>query len=212
MFPETTAPSFPATTSSPEATDPSRNAEEADDFRKQLLAALPKLRFYAISLTHNRDAADDLVQETVAKALRARHSFQPGTNLQAWLFRIQRNQFISDLRAARPTTDIEEALTVGLPGGQETGMMMREFLQAFAKLHATQREALILAVVEGQKLEDIAALTGVAVGTVKSRISRARDALARMLLDEDRRPIQTKRDDRAARSEGEDSAMNAARA
>lgn len=205
MFPETTAPS------SSEATAPSHNRKQADDFHKQLLAALPKLRVYAISLTHNRDAADDLVQETVAKALRARHSFQPGTNLQAWLFRIQRNQFISDLRAARPTTDIEAASTIGLPPRQETGMMMREFLQAFGKLHATQREALILAVVEGRKLEDIAALTGVATGTVKSRISRARDALARMLLDDGRRPPLTKRDGPVAKREG-DTVLKVARA
>jgi len=70
---------------------------------EQLKAILPRLRIYALSLTRDRDAADDLVHDTVIKALTGRHSFQPGTNLAAWLFRIQRNEFISGLRRQRPS-------------------------------------------------------------------------------------------------------------
>jgi RNA polymerase sigma-70 factor, ECF subfamily len=165
------------------------NGKDGDDFHAQLLSLLPKLRAYAVSLTHSRDAADDLVQETVAKALRARHSFDPGTNLAAWLFRIQRNQFISEIRAAKPTCDIDSAMSLSLPANQEGAIVMREFRRAFAKLPPTQREALLLSVIDGQRLQDVAVLTGVSEGTVKSRISRGRDALARMMLGKARKPL-----------------------
>lgn len=168
------------------------------DFHKELMSCLPRLRIYALSLTRNRDAADDLVQETVLKALRGRHSFQPGTNLIAWLFRIQRNEFITSIRKATPTNDCDSKTEMSLHPHQESGIVMREFMNAFSQLAATQREALVLSVLGGEKLEDIAALTGVAQGTVKSRISRARNELARMLLDEPRRPLTSRREHRMA--------------
>ena len=107
------------------------------------------------------------------KALTGRHSFQPGTNLAAWLFRIQRNEFISGLRRQRPTVPVDTAIAESLshPAHQDSGLVMREFVSAFAKLAPTQREALLLAVLEGLPYEVIAAATGVSVGTVKSRIS-----------------------------------------
>src|SRR6476646_5698212 len=128
-----------------------KTTNDINDFHEQLKAILPRLRVYALSLTRDRDAADDLVHDTVIKALTGRDSFEPGTNLSAWVFRIQRNEFMS----------------------------------AFGKLAPTQREALLLAVLEGQSYEVIAAHTGVSVGTVKSRISRARDTLERLLLEGD---------------------------
>src|SRR3954462_11808798 len=157
----------------------------SDDFHEQLKAVLPRLRIYALSLTRNRDAADDLVHDTVIKALAGRNSFQPGTNLAAWLFRIQRNEFISGLRRLRPTVPVDSAIaeTLSHPPHQESGLIMREFLGAFSKLAATQREALLLAVVEGLPYEVIASHTGVSVGTVKSRISRARDLLQRPVVE-----------------------------
>src|SRR5215218_3503852 len=163
------------------------------DFHEQLKAILPRLRIYALSLTRDRDAADDLVHDTVIKALTGRHSFQPGTNLAAWLFRIQRNEFISGLRRLRPTVPVDSAVAESLshPPHQESGLIMREFLGAFSKLAATQREALLLAVVEGLPYEVIASHTGVSVGTVKSRISRARDLLERLLVEGDTRPLPT---------------------
>lgn len=160
------------------------------DFHEQLTAVLPRLRIYALSLTRNRDSADDLVHDTVVKALAGRQSFQPGTNLAAWLFRIQRNEFISGLRRLRPTVPVDSAVAESLshPPHQDSGLVMREFLTAFSKLAQTQREALLLAVVEGLPYEVIASHTGVSVGTVKSRISRARDRLEHLLIDGDTLP------------------------
>ena len=159
------------------------------DFHEQLKTVLPRLRIYALSLTRDRDAADDLVHDTVVKALTGRHSFQPGTNLAAWLFRIQRNEFISGLRRRRPTVPVDTAIAESLshPAHQDSGLIMREFMNAFGKLASAQREALLLAVLEGLPYETIAEHTGVSVGTVKSRISRARDTLERLLLEGDAR-------------------------
>src|SRR5512139_3454384 len=166
-------------------------SNDVHDFHEQLKAILPRLRIYALSLTRDRDSADDLVHDTVIKALTGRHSFQPGTNLAAWLFRIQRNEFISGLRRQRPTVPVDTAIAESLshPAHQESGLIMREFVTAFAKLVPTQREALLLAVLEGLPYEVIAAHTGVSVGTVKSRISRARGSLAPLLLGGEPRPL-----------------------
>ena len=168
----------------------SETSSDVRDFHEQLKGILPRLRIYALSLTRDRDAADDLVHDTVIKALTGRHSFQPGTNLAAWLFRIQRNEFISGLRRQRPTVPVDTAIAESLshPAHQDSGLVMREFVSAFAKLAPTQREALLLAVLEGLPYEVIAAHTGVSVGTVKSRISRARDTLERLLLEGDVKP------------------------
>ena len=163
------------------------------DFHVDLKTLLPRLRVYALSLTHNRDHADDLVQETVVKSLVGRQSFRPGTNFGAWLFRIQRNEFISGLRRQRPTVPVDTAIAESLshPAHQDSGLVMREFVSAFAKLAPTQREALLLAVLEGLPYEVIAQHTGVSVGTVKSRISRARDTLERLLLEGETKPRPT---------------------
>ena len=157
------------------------------DFDLDLTGNLNRLRIYALSLTRNGDRADDLVQQTVLKALAGRESFRPGTNFAGWLFRIQRNEFISGLRRMRPTVPVDSAIaeTLSHQPHQESRLVMREFMSAFGKLAPTQREALLLAVLEGQSYEVIAAHTGVSVGTVKSRISRARDTLERLLLEGD---------------------------
>lgn len=157
------------------------------DFHVDLKALLPRLRIYALSLTRDRDRADDLVQDSVVKALAGQRSFQPGTNFPAWLFRIQRNEFISGLRRQRPTVQIDDVIANALshPPAQESGLIMREFTKAFGLLAASQREALLLAVLEGWSYQRIAALSDVSVGTVKSRISRARTALKQTLLGEE---------------------------
>jgi RNA polymerase sigma-70 factor (ECF subfamily) len=181
-------------------------SSDVRDFHEQLKAILPRLRIYALSLTRDREAADDLVQDTVVKALRGRHSFQPGTNLAAWLFRIQRNEFISGVRKQRPTVpvDTEIAERLSLPPHQESGLVMREFVSAFGKLVETQREALLLAVLEGLPYEAIAEHTGVSVGTVKSRVSRARDTLERLLLEGEPKPDTTSGSDRTANRDADD--------
>lgn len=171
-------------------TTQTKQDEATGDFHEQLKTILPRLRIYALSLTRDRDAAEDLVHDTVIKALTGRNSFQPGTNLAAWLFRIQRNEFISGLRRRRPTVPVDTAIAESLshPPHQDSGIVMREFMSAFGKLAAAQREALLLAVLEGLPYETIAEHTGVSVGTVKSRISRARDTLERLLLEGEARP------------------------
>lgn len=158
-----------------------------NDFHEQLKALLPRLRVYALSLTRDRDNADDLVHDTVIKALGGRKSFIPDTNFSAWVFRIQRNEFISGLRRTRPSVPIDSAVADMLshPPHQESGLIMREFMSAFAKLSTPQREALLLAVLEGQSYEVIAEHASVSVGTIKSRISRARGTLKRLLLEGD---------------------------
>src|SRR5476651_113566 len=106
------------------------------DFHEQLKTILPRLRVYALSLTRDRDSADDLVHDTIVKALTGRNSFIPGTNFSAWVFRIQRNEFISGLRRTRPSVPIDSAVADMLshPPHQESGLVMREFMSAFAKL------------------------------------------------------------------------------
>ncbi len=179
------------------------NLNSVDDFHEQLKAILPRLRLYALSLTHDRDRANDLVQETVLKALAARASFQPGTNFSGWMFRIQRNEFISSLRRLRPTVPIDTAVADSLTqrATQENGLVMREFLNAFGQLSAGQREALVLAVVEGQPYDAIAAHAGVSIGTIKSRVSRARATLARLLLDPEESDATDSTDRAIARNE-----------
>ena len=155
------------------------------DFHTDLKSMLPRLRVYALSLTRDRDRANDLVQQTVVKSLAGRDSFRPGTNFGAWLIRIQRNEFISGLRRERPTVPFDEvvASTLAYPPQQESGLIMREFLKAFGCLTTSQREALLLAVLEGFSYRQIAAHCAVSIGTVKSRIARARKKL-RVLLSE----------------------------
>jgi len=155
------------------------------DFHADLKSLLPRLRLYALSLTRSRDRADDLLQQTVVKALAGRASFSLGTNLAAWLMRIQRNEFISGVRRERPTVCLDEVILTSLahPPVQESGLVMREFRKAFGCLPGNQREALLLMVLEGWSHEQIAAHCAVSVGTVKSRIWRARRSLRNLLAD-----------------------------
>jgi RNA polymerase sigma-70 factor (ECF subfamily) len=134
----------------------------------------------------NADRADDLVQETVLKALRAQDQFTPGTNMKAWLFTILRNVQISSLRRSYVRSEVgDERLeaTHGLPPGQEARLEMRAFAQALAALSPAHREVLVLVGVHGFSYDKVADICGVEVGTIKSRVSRARRELKRLLLD-----------------------------
>ena len=153
-----------------------------DDFNASLKAVQPRLRVYALSLTRDRDRAENLVQQTSLKALAGRELFRPGTNFGGWIFRIERNEFISELRRTRPTGQVADASAkLSIPPTQENGLVMREFMAAFRKLSRGSRQALLLARLEGQSYEQIASHAGIAVGTVKSRIWRGRAALERLL-------------------------------
>ena len=168
-------------------------ADSGFDF--DLQAILPRLRVYAMSLTRDADRADDLVQQTALKALAGRKSFRPGTNFAGWMYRIERNEFISELRRTRPTVSIDNAPldAQASPPRQEVGSVVREFMGAFRQLPKSGRHALLLTELNGYSQEEVARHTGVAVGTVKSRISRGRAMLARLLTPE----IDTPQDARA---------------
>lgn len=158
------------------------------EFHTQLITLLPKLRIQALALTRNRAAAEDLVQDAVANALAAQDSFTPGTNFAAWMHRILRNRFISTLRKQRETTDIEDlpagAFAVGAT--HEDRMVLKELGRAVNRLPNDQREALFMVVLQGMSYEDVAAATGCAVGTAKSRVFRARRQLQAWLMGENR--------------------------
>ena len=155
-----------------------------DSLRDDILAAVPSLRAFAISLSGKSDRADDLVQETLLRALANIDSFQPGSNLPAWLFTILRNLFRSDYRKRRrevEDADGSYAKTLKTQPAQSAHLEFEEFRAALEKLPQDQREALILVGASGFSYEDAAAICGCAVGTIKSRVNRARSKLSALL-------------------------------
>lgn len=145
---------------------------------------LPAMRAFAISLTRNMAAADDLVQDAVVKAWSSFDKFEPGTNMRAWLFTILRNTFYSGVRKRRrDVADPDGIHTASLfeKPAHDDRLAMTDFLVAFNRLTPVHREVLILIGASGFSYEEAAAMTGVAVGTVKSRASRARQRLAELL-------------------------------
>jgi RNA polymerase sigma-70 factor (ECF subfamily) len=158
------------------------------EVRDAMLAALPSLRAFAISLTSNRDAADDLVQDAILRAWKNIEKFEPGTNLQAWLFTILRNGFYSTYRKRQREVADPEGFYAGRlrSSPEQNGTCdAQDVLRALEKVPADQREALLLIVAEGLSYEDAAQACGTAVGTIKSRVHRARQRLAQLLAVED---------------------------
>jgi RNA polymerase sigma-70 factor (ECF subfamily) len=152
--------------------------------RDTILAAVPSLRAFAISLCGNVDRADDLVQETLLRALANIDSFQPGTNMSAWLFTILRNLFRSEYRKRRrevEDTDGSYAESLKSQPEQNSRVEFQEFREALSKLPPDQREALILVGASGFSYEEAADICECAVGTIKSRVNRARTRLAQLL-------------------------------
>jgi RNA polymerase sigma-70 factor (ECF subfamily) len=155
-----------------------------ESVRQDILAAVPGLRAFAISLCGNVDRADDLVQEALLRALANIHSFQPGTNMSAWLFTILRNHFRSEYRKRRrevEDTDGHYAESLTSHPEQHGQLELSEFRGALAKLPEEQREALILVGASGFSYEEAANICGCAVGTIKSRVNRARTRLAELM-------------------------------
>lgn len=164
-----------------EATLAEQSAADASTFRNGLLAALPDLRAYARSLAMAPDRADDLVQETLVKAWTNQHRFEPGSNLMGWLCTILRNQFYTECRKRkREVEDADGAIAAQMiaPAAQEHGVELQKVWTKLAKLPPLQREALLLVAAQGLTYEAAADLVGCQVGTVKSRVSRARAFLA----------------------------------
>jgi RNA polymerase sigma-70 factor, ECF subfamily len=154
------------------------------DLREGLLAAVPGLRAFAISLSGQVDKADDLVQDTLLRALSNLHRFEPGTNLNAWLFTILRNLFHSEYRKRRREVEDPDGSFAGrLKVQPEQGVHLdfEDFRAALAQLPSDQREALLLVGASGFSYEETAEICGCAVGTIKSRVNRARIRLAAIL-------------------------------
>lgn len=152
--------------------------------KEALLAQIPSLRAFALSLTGNRDRADDLVQNTLMKAWAAAASFQEGTSLRAWLYTIMRNNFYSEYRKRwREVQDVDGLAAAGLVSlpAQHGHLDLADFRVALARLPADQREALILVGATGFSYEEAAAICGVALGTIKSRVNRARRKLMQLM-------------------------------
>jgi len=160
--------------------------EERSDaeFKRELIGLIPHLRAFARTLAGEPAAADDLAQEAMMKAWDARASFQMGTNMKAWTFMILRNQFYSEKRRAWRQTQLDQEAaerTLVAVDNPEAPVALDELRLGLAKLPPEQREALILVGAGGFAYEEAAEICGCAVGTVKSRVSRARRALQTIL-------------------------------
>jgi len=152
--------------------------------KTDLVALIPSLRAFARSLCSNPARADDLVQESLVKALANIERFDPGTNLRAWMFTILRNTYYSELRKRRREVEDGEgvhAARLAERPGQTGAADMSDFKAAFAKLSDDHREVLTLVGAAGASYEEAAEICGCAVGTVKSRVNRARAKLAELL-------------------------------
>jgi RNA polymerase sigma factor (sigma-70 family) len=157
------------------------------DFKAELVTLVPQLRAFARSLCGHRDLADDLVQESMLKAWGARNRFQAGTNLRAWTFVILRNIFLSQKRRARFTGAWDDSLAarvLSMPPSQEHNLQVGDMQRALLCLPVPQREALILVAAGDFSYEEAAQICSCAVGTIKSRVARARKALERMFVED----------------------------
>jgi len=180
------------TAAQPGPAKPPRTQNDPDsEFKAGLLELIPFLRAFARSLCGNPDIADDLAQETLVKAWQSRNTFAPGTNLKAWLFTILRNQFYSDRRRAWRQAPWDQDAAERIPGASEEQSWAAELsdtARALTSLSDEQREALILVGAGGFSYEAAAQICNCAVGTVKSRVARARKTLIGILEGTDPLP------------------------
>lgn len=156
------------------------DASLGESFTAELLALLPRLRAFARSILRDASAAEDLVQEAVLRAWAARERYTPGTNMRAWLYLILRRVHLSQLRRRRFDVELDETVErrLSVPETQSAILFLREVGEAIEQLGEDQRLALEFIAMEGQSYEEAASTLGVPVGTIKSRVTRARDALA----------------------------------
>jgi RNA polymerase sigma-70 factor, ECF subfamily len=173
--------------------------------RDAMLAAVPNLRAYAISLCRNADRADDLVQETLLRAWANVDSFEAGTNMVAWLFTILRNAYFSEYRKRRREVaddDGSYAATLKAQPAQDSRLQFEEFRDALGQLPIHQSEALVLVGASGFSYEQVAEICGCAPGTIKSRVHRARARLAEIMSIEGADDFGPDRELRAVRTGG----------
>jgi RNA polymerase sigma-70 factor (ECF subfamily) len=157
----------------------------AADLRQEIAALLPRLRRFGRTLAHSREDADDLVQVAIEKALTRTDQWTPGTRLDSWMFRIMQNAWIDEVRARerRGQTFLPEEAGEDVGDGAATGAPLDAILvrKAVARLSDEHRTVVGLVLVEGQSYQEAAEVLGVPVGTVTSRLARAREALQAML-------------------------------
>ncbi|QIG53818.1 sigma-70 family RNA polymerase sigma factor [Altererythrobacter sp. BO-6] len=163
-----------------------RTAAEKADFRRELTEVVPHLRAFARGLCGRPDMADDLVQEALLKAWAAQERFEPGTSMRAWTFVILRNAYLTDMRRNRFRGEYDESVAERIltaPAGQEEPIHLADLHRALQTLPPERREALLLVGAGGFSYEEAATICGCAVGTIKSRVGRARAALNAMMED-----------------------------
>ena len=167
-------------------------------FEAELVGLIPHLRAFGRSLCGSAVHGDDLAQDALAKALASRHSYTPGTNMKAWTFMILRNQFYSEKRRSWRSCELDPEVaerTLVSVSNPTASLELDEMRRALNMLPADQREALILIGAAGMSYEEVAEVTGAALGTIKSRVSRARDRLALIFaegaIDTDDQPAHT---------------------
>ena len=165
-----------------------RSAEDAAAFKRELDAGIPHLRAFARGLCGRPDMADDLVQEALMKAWAAQERFEPGTSMRAWTFVILRNAYLTDMRRNRFRGEYDDNVAERIltaPAGQEDPLHLSDMHRALLTLPPERREALLLVGAGGFSYEEAAEICGCAIGTIKSRVGRARAALNSMLADGD---------------------------
>jgi RNA polymerase sigma-70 factor (ECF subfamily) len=161
-----------------------RSAADAVSFKRELTGVIPHLRAFARGLCGRPDLADDLVQETLLKAWAAQERFEPGTSMRAWTFVILRNAYLTDMRRNRFRADYDETVAERIlvaPAGQESPLHLSDLHRALLTLPPERREALLLVGAGGFSYEEAAEICQCAVGTIKSRVGRARAALSAMI-------------------------------
>jgi RNA polymerase sigma-70 factor (ECF subfamily) len=153
-----------------------------DEIVRLIAAEIPRLRRYARSLLHDQDRADDLVQDTLLRGLDKVRLFRSG-DVRAWLFTIMHNQYVNSVRGSvkRGETIVVEKVHIASPASQLPNLELRELESAVARLTVEQRTTLLLVTLEGMKYEEAAKICDVPVGTVRSRLNRAREELRRMM-------------------------------
>jgi len=164
--------------------DAGRTPAERAAFKNELTEVVPHLRAFARGLCGRPDMADDLVQETLLKAWAAQDRFEPGTSMRAWTFVILRNAYLTDMRRNRFRGEYDETVAERIltaPAGQEQPIHLSDIHRALLTLPPERREALLLVGAGGFSYEEAAQICGCAVGTIKSRVGRARAALAAMI-------------------------------
>ena len=168
-----------------------------DDFHRRLLEQIPRLRRYARALTRNATQADDLVQQTLTRAIQKEHLWERGSDLRAWLFTIMHNQNVNQVRRAvrDSAIDLETCSQTFVATTDPTGSrQLRELERALGELPEDQRQVILLVGLEGMTYEQAAVILDVPVGTIRSRLSRGREALRKLMGMEERRPTDAAED------------------